>query len=104
MISRINTGLVTIVKGYVYILPTMERFRKCYPDFLSDIEHKVYLNHILEFLGNYNYAIGRTLFDNDFEYLFYDSLCDVPQEMRNTVMTNYNGFLKQNILNTETTV
>ncbi|MCM1219994.1 MAG: hypothetical protein NC548_36440 [Lachnospiraceae bacterium] len=98
LVARINTEFGTIVKGYVYIPPTMERFRKYYPDFILDIEHRLYLEQPYGFLGNYNYAIGRTLFDNDFEPLFYGVLCDVPQEMRDAVARDYKSFLKQNVI------
>lgn len=94
LVARIDTEFGTIVKGYVFIPPTMERFRKYCPDFVVNIENKVYQNRFMKLMNDMNYAIGRTLFDNDFEPLFYGDASNIPREMYSAVKFDYTEIIR----------
>ncbi len=89
LVARIDTEFGTIVKGYVFIPPTIERIRKCCPEFVANLENKFYQNRFVNLMCDTNYAIGRTLVGNDFEPLFYGDLSQIPKEMYDSGKFDY---------------
>ncbi len=72
----------------------MERIRKYCPEFLANLENKVYQNRFMNLMCDTNYAIGRTLFDNDFEPLFYGDMSNIPKEMYDLGKFDYIEIIK----------
>lgn len=94
LVARIDTEFGTIVKGYVFIQPTIERFRKYCPEFVANLENKFYQNRFINLMCDMNYAVGRTLFGNDFNPLFYGDVNKIPKEMYGAVKFDHTEIIR----------